>query len=214
MKKNLLFITLILITAASCVKDRNPPAAGTGGGTQNLPSGDTLMYYWNFNNQDSSARTADYSVPGLTGMYNYSASYIDFTGGSNLNLINGTDSGQCLRVRNPSQDLIFSMPTTGYDSVVLTYAEEASSTTSGSTINTITYTTDGVNYISTALTNNGGSNQASIGIVFGLYTFNFSSDPNVNNNPKFAVKITFSNNNTGTSGNDRFDNISLSGVRQ
>jgi len=211
MKKNFLFIAIILITAASsCVKDRIPPVAGP----VVIPAGDTLMYYWNFNNADSSNHKPDFSIPGTDAYFSYSASYVDYTGGSTLNLIGSTDSGECLRVRNPSTSLTFTMPTTGYDSVVLSYAEEASSTTSGSTINTITYTTDGVNYISTALTNNGGSNQASIGTAFTLYTFNFSSDPNVKNNPKFAVIITFSNNNTGTSGNDRFDNVSLSGVRQ
>ena len=64
----------------------------------------------------------------------------------------------------------------------------------------------------------GGSNQTTIGTTFQLYRLNFSSDPNVNNNPKFKVKIAFSNNNvwlpTSTSGNDRFDNVTLSGVRQ
>ena len=207
MKRNLLFITIVLITAlSSCVKDRIPPATPV----VTVSANDTLMYFWSFNNADSSNHKADFSIPGYTGNFSYSASYVDYTGGSPLNLIGITDSGQCLRIRNPSNYLIFSMPTTGYDSVALSFAAEASSTTSGSTINEVTYTTDGVNYISTALANN----QYTLGITFSLQTFDFSKDPNVNNNPNFAVKITFVNNNTGTSGNDRFDNVALSGVRK
>jgi len=218
MKKNLIFIAIILITAASCVKDRIPSTASNGGGGV-LPTGDTLMYYWSFNNQDSSVHTPDFAVNGNNAFFVYYASYIDYTNGSDTNCIGGiADTGTCLRVRNPSDSLIFAMPTTGYDSIVMAYAEEASSTTSGCTLNTITYTTDGVNYISTALTAGGGSNQTTIGTTFQLYRLNFSSDPNVNNNPKFKVKIAFSNNNvwlpTSTSGNDRFDNVTLSGVRQ
>jgi len=206
MKRNLLFIVLIIIGAASCVKDRIPPVAGP----VVIPTGDTLMYYWSFNGADSSHRSPDFAVPGHTATFNYYASYIDFTGGSGLNLVGTTDTGECLRVRNPSDSLVFMMPTTGYDSIVLSFAVEASSTTSGCTLNTISYTTDGTHYVSTALT----SNQYNVGITFGLQTFNFSSDPAVANNPKFAVKIQFSNNNTGTSGNDRFDNITLLGVRK
>ena len=206
MKRNLFFIAIIIITAASCVKDRTMPAPSN----PVISSNDTLMYYWTFNNSDSSARTPDFAVPGHAAYFSYYASYIDFTTGSGLNLIGGADTGECLRVRNPSDSLIFHMPTTGYDSIVMVYAEEASSTTSGSTINNISYTTDGVHYVSTAL----GSNQYTVGTVFALNTFNFSSDANVNNNPKFAVKIQFANNNTGISGNDRFDNVSLLGVRK
>jgi hypothetical protein len=204
MKKNLLFVAIILITLASCVKDRNAPAAGP----VVVPTGDTLMYYWNFNNQDSANHAPDFSIKPGGAFFSYSASYVDYTGGSNLNLLGTTDSGQCLRVRNPSQSLTFAMPTTGYKNVILSFAVESSS--SGSSLNSVSYTTDGTNYVTTALSNA----QYSVTTTFALQSFDFSSDANVNNNPKFAVKITFDNNNTGTSGNDRFDNVSLVGTKQ
>ncbi len=204
MKKNLFFIAIILITAASCVKDRLQPVAGP---VVN-PTGDTLMYFWNFNSGDT---LVDFSVHGTTAYLTYDASYADYTGGSKLNLIGTTDSGQCLRVRNPSTDIIFHMPTTGYDSLVFSFAEQASSLTSGSTTNAIQYTTDGVNY---GWLSSMGNNQYGLDTVFTKQSFSFAKDPAVNNNPKFAVKITFVNQNTGAKGNDRFDNISLSGVRQ
>ncbi len=175
------------------------------------PTNDTLIYYWNFNKQDTTDHKPDFPTSGGSAFFAYDASYIDYTNGSTVNLIGPvSDTGTCLRVRNPSNSLIFVMPTTGYDSIVFAFAEEASSTSSGSTINTISYTTDGTNYISTALSNN----QYNVGIAFGLQTFSFSTDPNVNDNPKFAIKIEFTNNHTGTSGNDRFDNVTLSGVKK
>jgi hypothetical protein len=195
-----------VMVIASCVKDRIPPTATP----VVTPANDTLMYYWSFHNQDSSNHTPDFGV-NSGAQFIYDCNYIDYTSGTLLNVMGGyADTGFCLRVRNPSEYLIFEMPTTGYDSIVMQYAEEASSTSSGSTINDISYTTDGVNYISTAFSNS----SYNIGITFQVYSFDFSSDPSTNNNPKFAVKITFANQNTGTSGNDRFDNVSLQGVRK
>ena len=199
----LLFV-LVSIVAASCIKDRiQPPPKAV-----QAPTGDTLMYYWSFNSSDSSNPLPDFGVN--NGAYFlYYASYIDFTTGSSLNLY-GTDStpGECLRVRNPSDSLIFYMPTTGYDSISFSFAVQRSS--SGPAQNAISYTTDGTNYVTTALSNS----VYQVDTTFELHTFNFASDPAVKHNSHFAVKITFTNNNTGTSGNDRFDNVSLSGVRK
>lgn len=203
MKRNLFFIAIILITAASCVKDRIQPAAGP----VVVSARDTLMYFWSFNSSDT---LVDFPAHSTAAYLTYNAAYADYTGGSKLNLIGITDSGQCLRVRNPSTDIVFHMPTTGYDSVIFSFAEQASSLTSGSTTNAIQYTTDGVTYGSSAL----GNNQYSLDTMFTKHSFSFATDPAVNNNPKFAVKITFVNQNTGTKGNDRFDNVSLSGVRK
>jgi hypothetical protein len=49
---------------------------------------------------------------------------------------------------------------------------------------------------------------------FALETFDFSSIDEVNNNPDFAIKIIFFGSlASGSSGNDRFDNISISGIK-
>ncbi len=203
MKKIFLFIALISIVAASCVKDRLQPVAGP----VVISHADTLLYYWDFNTQDSSNRTPTYGVH--TGaIYKYYCAYIDFTGGSNLNLHGASDSGQCLRLRNPYDSVIFYMPTTGYDSISIAFAVEASG--SGPSSSAIYYTTDGVKYISTAL----GNNSFPIGTTFSAVTYSLQSDPNVKNNPKFAIKIVPLNNNSGTSGNDRIDNVSMMGVKQ
>ena len=203
---------LALVTAASCVKDRlqnSTPVIIT-------PSGDdTLVYYWNFNAKDSSIHKADFSFSGGNAFYTYYAGtsagtsgYVDFTTGTSINAQMNADSGSCLRLRNPADSVIFSLPTTGFKQVKLTYAEER--TSSGASINTVYYTTDGVHYVSTAL----ASNQYTLDTVFHQYAFDFSSDSAANNNPAFAVKIIFANNNTGVSGNDRFDNVSLLGIKK
>ena len=203
MKRFSIFAIIITVIAASCVKDRLQPATTP----VVISASDTLMYYWDFNNQDSSARNATFGVHSGA-IYNYYCAYIDFTGGSNLNLKGASDSGTCLRLRNPSDSVIFHMSTVGYDSISVTFAEEASG--SGSTQNALFYTTDGVNYISTAL----GNNSYTVGTTFATYSYSFAADPNVKNNSKFAIKIAQLNNNTGTTGNDRIDNLSISGVKQ
>ncbi|MCX6208161.1 MAG: hypothetical protein NTZ59_01340, partial [Bacteroidetes bacterium] len=50
--------------------------------------------------------------------------------------------------------------------------------------------------------------------TYSLMTYNLSSIAGVNNNPNFQFKITFSNGNLGTSGNNRFDNITVDGYKQ
>jgi len=203
MKNILLFlIIMISLVAASCVKDRIQPAAAP----YIQPQGSVLMTYWDFNNQDSSKRAATYSV-NTGAIFNYYCAYIDYTTGTKINLQRTSDSGQCLRVRNPSDSVIFHMPTTGYDSITVAFAEESSS--SGPSSNAIFYTVDGVHFISTVL----GNNSYAVTTSFQLYKFSFVADPNVKNNPKFAIKIVMLNNNTGTSGNDRIDNVSMSGVK-
>ena len=204
MKRFSIFAILVtIIAASSCVKDRLQPATPV----VVISASDTLMYYWSFNGADSSVRTADVAIHNGA-FYSYYASYIDFTTGSGLNLRDGADSGSSLRLRNPYDSVIFHMPTTGYDSISVEFAAEASG--SGPSQSAIYYTTDGVNYISTAL----GNNTFAIGTTFAAYSYSFASDANVKNNPKFAIKIVPLNNNTGTSGNDRIDNVSMSGVKQ
>ncbi len=201
--KKLAFIVLsIIIITSGCVKDRKqgavvvPPVVS-----------DTLMYFWNFNNADSSNHAPDVAV-NTGAKFSYYSAYIDYIDGSVLNLQAGADSGMALRVRNPSDSLVFHMPTTGFDSVTFSFAERRSN--SGPPLNTITYTVDGVNYINTAI----GSNSYSVDTLFAKYNYILSSDPQINNNPKFAIKIQFTSGNTGTSGNDRFDNVCLKGKRR
>ena len=205
MKYLLLIPAVFVFVFTSCVKDRTQATV-----VATPVRGDTVIYYWNFNVEDSSIQTPDLAL--ITGAkFNYYSAYIDYTDGTPINVQNGADSGSCLRVRNPSDSIIFRMPTTGYDSVTLSYAVRRSN--NGASQNAISYTVDGVNYITTAI----GNNVYDVDTLFGRKEFILTQDGAINNNPKFAVKIAFRGSpdpHTATSGNCRFDNFCLKGKTQ
>ena len=223
MKKLLLSIIMLALCAAtisSCVKYRPTPAT-----TVVIPpintNTDTLMYYWNFNTDTLhylNANTAIISGASLT----YTGSYSDTAQpGTTLNAV-GADTSLaagdgCLRLRNPAGSGTFTLalPTPGYKNIVVKFAVDR--TSKGAQVNTVAYTVDGATWINTAISSNDSytidsTNDATNG--FQLEAFDFSSDPSVNNNPNFAVQISFSNGNTNTSGNDRMDNITVYGLKQ
>jgi hypothetical protein len=110
--------------------------------------------------------------------------------------------------------MIISVPTTGYKNIVLSYAAEASSSTKAALIDSVYYTTDGSTFTNAGLSTTGYSLSAYIDPTgpYGLESFDFSSITAANDNANFKVKIVFTSGNLNTSGNDRFDNITLFGV--
>ena len=135
----------------------------------------------------------------------------DGTVGYENNTRNESLAGTLLKVRNPSdtRSLFLNMPTTGYKSVIVQFATARSSNT-GATIQNYSYTVDGVNYIQTGLskiTHNTTPDTAD------LIVLDFSEISTVNDNANFKVKIDFAGPTvSGTSGNNRFDNVSLEGI--
>ena len=129
-----LFVSLTIIT--SCVKDRefNNQNNTIDLGTRKL------IHYWNFNDTSSSTNliTPTFSVDPTNAKLDFDFlsisgvdGYYDFSNpGSSVNVRNGDPAGALLRVRNPSADMIISMPTRHYKNVVLQYAVAISSTTS------------------------------------------------------------------------------------
>ena len=214
MKNILLPIALLAVLIASCVKDRVtatggvvPPPVNTGN--------DTLIHYWNCNVDTLVILNTPTTsiVPGAMLAY-AGARYDTVQNGTTLNAV-GADStvttggAAALRLRNPSGPFTLSLPTTGYKNIVLKYAVERSS--KGAATNTVTYTTDGTTWINTAIASTAAY---SVDTVFNVVSFDFSSDANVNNNPLFQVQINFSNATSTTSGNDRFDNITVYGEKK
>ncbi len=216
MKKYIFPIIIATITFASCIKDRGVTASGpiivqTGG--------DSLIHYWNCNASADSTLANNIRIPtkskvaGAT--WTYAGAYYDTVQpGTNINAVGAdsllTSGNGSLRLRNPaSGPFTLSLPTTGYKNIVLKFAEER--TSKGASTNTVTYTVDGTNYISTAVA---AIQTYNVDTVFGLHSFDFSSDAMVNNNPNFKVRISFGPGATNTTGNDRFDNITVYGVKQ
>ena len=130
----------------------------------------------------------------------------------------GVDTGSCtnmyIRARNPSSVNLFKwyMPTTGFKDIVLRYTTEASSIGSGQLNQNFRYSVDGTNFITTGLLATSFTNTAASVANFVLVTVDLSAISGVSNNPNFVFQINFSGGGSnGTSGNDRFDNITLEG---
>lgn len=176
--------------------------------------GQNLVHYWNFNNSTSEATitTPSQTIGGASlAAVNAGTSAIEFAGGTgqnfdvlNLNARNGEASGTHLRYNNPiGGTLIFTLPTTGYQNIIVKFATRRSS--SGAGTQTWSMSSDGTNYNVVAIVtpNNGDP---------GLATLDFSTIALANNNANFKLKVEFSQGTGGTGGNNRFDNFTLEGT--
>ncbi|UII27364.1 hypothetical protein LVD15_02735 [Fulvivirga maritima] len=202
--KSRISITLVLALLGlfSCTEDRVIPET-----IVDTTSYD-VVHYWNFNDNTSEETliTPTYSIGGTSVIYE--GSYYDDTDeGSLLNARNADEAGNALRLRNPSGDFTVSMPTTGYDDVIVTYAVRR--TSSGPQREQFFYTVDGANYVKIGLENT----DYAVAENFVLHQFDFQDIPEADNNPEFKIKITFDINADGDSGNSRFDNLTLDGIR-
>lgn len=181
-----------------------------------------LMHYWNFNSTDTSKTTTPTSsliagaglsfdfatTAGITGYYD------TVTSTATQNARNGDVAGLSLRVRNPVNAMIIKAPTTGYQNIVVSYAVSKSTSASAPITNTIYYSVDGGStFINTGI----AASSYTLSTDYNLVSFDLSSIPAVNNNSNFQFKIVFSNSNAPslppTKGNDRFDNLTIDGIK-
>jgi hypothetical protein len=197
------------------------------------PATRTLVHYWHFNNFATSytnpgipALKADWSVLDTniarvkynlaTGTSPYYGGYIDFvTPGSDSNARTiasvVTPAGNGYRFRNPSDSayLTIYIPSINYKNLELKYACQSSSSTSGMLRQNFSYSTDsGATWKTAGLSKTYDSTSPSFKVV----TIDFPTDTTVNNNSKLVFRINFAGNTSLTSGNNRFDNITLDGV--
>ncbi len=147
----------------------------------------------------------------------------------------GNDSASSLagnlfiRSRNPDENSMFYLylPTTGYSNIEMNYAISASSS-KGALYNVFSYSTNGgadgfVNKLTASMDtfNTGGHshpdslqmiNPTTIASLWYPVHIDFSSDPRINNNPNFILRWEYEGTSSnGSSGNDRYDNISVLG---
>jgi len=187
-------------------------------GTPPVAPGVRTFHYWNFNSLVGTLTSVgpDASlVAGSTANITYAgtgAGYMDsFSPATMLNAQNGDADGMGLRVRNPSntRSLLIAAPTTGHKNIIVKFAT-AKSSASGASVQNYSYSLDGVNFLTfhlPTLTFN-----PNIDPVYDIVTLNFTQISPANNNPNFVVKIDFSGPEAaGTSGNNRFDNITFQG---
>jgi hypothetical protein len=188
----------------------------------------SLVNFWNFNLAPADTAGAAYLKPTVALNSNASIVYA----GAFTDLVLNTDASKnpvedltnelikttdptidySLRVRSPYGPLIISLPTNGYNNVVVKYGIWRSG--SGSTTNTVKYTVDGINWVSDGLVisvngtiNNGNTYPVNVSALpLDLITLDFSNISGVNDNPNFKVQIMYD---IAAGGNNRYDNISL-----
>ena len=201
------------------------------------PPGQKLIHYFHFNNLNTGLTAAvapSNFVPihanwtsldstkaliSYTPAYKVSSKYATWwdaypttaADSDNYNTQRGAPAGNALRVRNPSDSmqLEFAFPTTHYKNITLKYGCEKSSLGSGQAKQVFDYSI------------NGGANWRTAGLSiksdsitntwFNLITISLANDTAINNNPNFIFRIKFVGQNSGASGNNRFDNVTLQG---
>jgi len=174
-----------------------------------------LIHYWHFNEADGDLDTvfSDFFPPDAPSYLRYQKidpdgdeiGVMDDVGGTSINARNNEDAGRGIRPRNPSAngELFIEMSTSGFSDILLSYASER--TGSGMLYQVLYYTVDGENFQPFGDT-------VEVAGDYDLVWFDFSDIPEVDDNPDFAVRIRFLGQNTGDSGNNRFDNIALDGI--
>ncbi|WP_172279895.1 choice-of-anchor I family protein [Chryseobacterium sp. LAM-KRS1] len=177
--------------------------------------GQSLIHYWNFNNNASQTSITTPTSSLVNGsslaVIAGGTSVIDFAGGSgqnfdtnNLNARNNDLAGTHLRFNNPiGGGLQFSLPTTGYNNVVVKFTTRRSGSGAGTQI--WSYSLDGNTFTTY-------QSVTPVDDVPQLVTFDFSNIAGVSNNPNFKLKVEFATGSGGNAGNNRFDNFTVDAV--
>ena len=213
MKKTYTLLILFSLVLFSCTTDREIPS-----NIVTIDPNSVLIHYWNFNSITGTQTSVSPDltlIPSGGAAITYpgsGAGYMDaFSPGYDLNSQNSEVAGSGLRARNPSdtRNLLLSLPTTGYKNIVVQFATAISS--SGATTQTYSYTIDGNTFITDGLSTT--TNNPSTDPTPTLVSLDFTAISGVNNNPNFKIKINFSGTTaSGTTGNNRFDNVSVKGI--
>lgn len=172
----------------------------------------SLIHYWHFNNlpdETFTSITSDFSLnDGALITYPGSGDgYMDLTDGTLLNANMSAPAGYGLRVRNPSntRELIIAAPSTGYRELQVSFAVHR--TNNGAQEEEFYYSPDG------------GESWNQVGTAYDIFLdytvkhFDLRNTVEVNDNPQLQFRILFTGEAAaGIEGNNRFDNIALTGV--
>lgn len=212
MKTFFFIIGSLSLILSSCTTDRDIPENNII-----IDPNSELVYYWNFNTLSATVDQVnpDYALVLSDAAITYpgtGAGYMDsFNPGYLINARYNEPDGNGLRVRNPSdtRSLLFHLPTTGYKKILFQLATARSS--SGATSQNYSYSLDGINYTTSGLSMDIFT--PDVDPTSSIVSLDFTAISGANNNPNFNIKIDFSGDTAaGTSGNNRFDNVTLEGV--
>jgi len=198
----------LTLTATACVEDPVAPAPAPP-----APTSTEVIHYWHFNNLPAGTLTsvladvtkrapAEITYPG-TGL-----GYMDNVDpGSDLNARSSMAAGLGLRPRNPAnvRQLIIAAPTTGYKSIVVTWAAMRSS--SGAITEEFSYSVDG----GTTWIAVGGP--ITIAETWELKSVDLKAITAVENKANMKFRLLFTGTGSdGSSGNNRLDNLTVEGI--
>lgn len=166
-----------------------------------------LLHYWNFNDTRAFLEPTYTRDGGFLGIEVEPAS--DVRTGTDQGFSGETarlrdDVGTHLRVNNPLDAVVtLLVPTVGHEAIVLQYESRRSG--QGAGLQHVAVSVDGTTFepFDTVVMYNDDPN---------VYTFDFSEVDGADDNPLFAVQITFEQGEGGIAGNNRFDNITVDGV--
>lgn len=170
-----------------------------------------LIHYWNFNAPDKLLEASYTLREGtLKTKVDEGASTEVSSGTGNGFRAENTwfeqEAGSHLRINNPlGSELVYTLPTTGFSDISFQYESRRSG--QGSEIQRIAYSLDGSSFIE----------KEAIQVLDEdpiVYTIDFSGIEGVNNNPNFSISIKFEAGEGSTAGNNRFDNVTISGLAQ
>jgi len=218
--------------------------------SEGMAQTETLLYYWHFNSLstanvnygrnlliNSDSTTPAITTPGTVTWQlqssdpNPSVDTIYIADNAAGDLLNARGSALStlpannwgLRPRNPSQygQLVFNIPTSGFQNIIIKFECESSSAASGILNQLLDYSTDGGNtYSSTGIVVTSGASKVetdkdSIGTGWGLVAVDLTAATVVNDANSLLFRIRYTGPNavqSKTSGNDRFDNFTVEGV--
>ena len=171
-----------------------------------------LVHYWNFNApaDGTPAWTAPVEANEGTGTitYSFDESGVASFGGSSVNAQNGALAGNSFVIQgatdqvNNGEHFDLNVSTAGYEDIQVAYATRGTGT--GFDEQAIAYSTDG------------GATFTDLETIttpedFSLQTLDLSSIAAANDNPDLVVRFTLDGS-TSSSGNNRFDNITVEGA--
>ncbi|HYM19875.1 MAG TPA: T9SS type A sorting domain-containing protein [Candidatus Kapabacteria bacterium] len=201
------------------------------------PKKNRVIHYWDFNNLTKvyhnpgiPSIAPDFSIfDNTTAAIVYKlesnvsstyAGYLDNVPGDTINAQFGAAPVWGLRVRNPtdSMELRLLIPTTGYKNISLSYALQSSGIPDAPATEHFDYSVDGGITWKKGVMINGIADTLDVtqaqyqGVTFfGRVNLNFGTDQTVNNNSNLILRIKFGGIPLSSSGNNRFDNITVMG---
>ena len=171
-----------------------------------------LVHYWNFNNPAASGTPWPAPINANTGdgeiTYSFDTGGIEDFSGSSTNAQNGDPAGDSFVVQggsdqvNNGEHFDLNVSTEGFEAIQIAYATQGTGT--GFNEQAIAYSTDG------------GSSFTDLETIttpgsYSLQTLDLSGVTAANDNPDLVVRFTLDGS-SSSSGNNRFDNITVEGT--